>query len=54
MITCVPEDVKVVRVEGGYFSFLEYEEDIFNMMIRDEDQGSANRILRKNDRTGNR
>ena len=54
MITCGPEDVQVVRVEGGYFSFLEFEEDIWIMMIRAEEKGAGNRILREMVRTGKR
>ena len=53
-ITLGPEDVQVIRVEGGYFSYLEFEEDRWIMQIRSERPGAGNRIVREMVKTAKR
>jgi hypothetical protein len=53
-ISLGPEDVQIVRVEGGYFSYLEFEEDLWIMKIKAEEKGAGNHILREMIRTARR
>lgn len=46
MTSLGPEDIQIIRVGGGYFSFLEFEEDLWIMQIR-ADKGKGNRVLRR-------
>lgn len=45
MIELGREDAQVFRVDGGWFSFLEFENDLWVMNVRAETRGSGNRIL---------
>lgn len=46
-IKCDPRTPKVVRTDHGYFSMLEFEEDIWVMQIRAKKQGEGTRLLRQ-------
>ena len=39
-------DEQVIHVDGGWFSFLEFEHDLWVMNVRAETRGAGNRILR--------
>jgi hypothetical protein len=46
MIELDPAEPDIHRVDGGYFSILEFEDDIWVMVVRSEEPGAGNKVLR--------